>query len=263
MSKETNQATLRFKDKVAIVTGGVQGIGRGCVDVFVEHGGKVVVFDIKDDVGKAMQSNGPGEIIYFHCDVRKEEDVKTCIEETVKRLGKIDCLVNNVGCYNGPKSIDEYTVQDFRDLLDDNLISNFTASKYALPHIRKTNGSIVNISSISANAAFKNSTIYCATKGGVKSLTKALAIDEAKYGVRVNSIAPGCIESPLLRQTMPTEKMETLESCHTMQRTGQPREIGLACLFLAVDATFTTGEELMCTGGSEIGYGVKNTGLMV
>lgn len=261
MANTANQPALRFKDKVAIVTGGVQGIGRGCVDVFVEQGGKVAVFDINDDVGQAMKSDGPGEIMYFHCDMRKEEEVKNCVAETVKKLGKIDCLVNNVGCYYGHKSIDEISVQNFRDLLEDNLISNFTASKYALPHLRKTKGSIVNISSIGANAAFKNSTTYCATKGGVKALTKALAIDEAKYGVRVNSIAPGTIETPLLLKVSTKETIATLGSCHTIQRIGKPREIGLACLFLAVDATFTTGEELMCTGGSEIGYGNKNTGL--
>ncbi|XP_053380157.1 17-beta-hydroxysteroid dehydrogenase 14-like [Mercenaria mercenaria] len=94
--------------------------------------------------------------------------------------------------------------------------------------------------------------------GGVKALTKALAIDEAKHGVRVNSLAPGAVDTVSLREKVPAEQREYLEKCHTLGRLAQPREIGKACLFLAVDATFTTGEELMCTGGAEIGYGVKD-----
>ncbi|XP_045194076.2 17-beta-hydroxysteroid dehydrogenase 14-like [Mercenaria mercenaria] len=254
-------SALRFKDKVVIVTGGVQGIGRGIVDVFAENGGKVVVFDIQDDVGSKMKSEGPGEIIYMHCDMTKEDEIKSCIQEAEKQLGKIDCLVNNVGFHPGAYTIDELSVQGFKDLLQLNLISYFTASKYALPYLRKSKGNIVNISSIGSAAAFRNSVTYVATKGGITSFTKALAIDEAKYGVRVNAIAPGAVETPLLKEVWPADELEKLKTCHVLQKIAQPREIGLACLFLVVDATFTTGEQLMCTGGSEIGYGIKNTGL--
>ncbi|XP_045194099.2 17-beta-hydroxysteroid dehydrogenase 14-like [Mercenaria mercenaria] len=252
----SNLSALRFKDKVAIVTGGVQGIGRGIVDVLAENGGKVVVFDIQDDVGSKMKSEGQGEIIYMHCDMTKEDEIKSCIQAAEKRLGKIDCLVNHVGFHPGSYTIDELSVQGFKDLLQLNLISYFTASKYALPYLRKSKGNIVNISSIGSPAAFRNSVTYVATKGGVTSFTKALAIDEAKHGVRVNAIASGAIE-----EVWPADELEKLKTCHLLQKIAQPREIGLACLFLAVDATFTTGEQLMCTGGSEIGYGIKNTGL--
>lgn len=251
-------SALRFQDKVAIITGGCQGVGRGCVDVLVENGGKIVVFDIKDDIGSTMSVEGPGELVYIHCDVTKEEEIKNSIEAVIQRFGKLDCLVNNVGSHQGPNSIDDISMQSFRELLEVNLISNFAMSKYALPHIRKSKGSIVNISSITANAAMKNSSTYCASKGGVKSITKALAIDEAKYCVRVNSIAPGCVETELLKRLLSQEHRNFYAKCHTIGRLAQPREIGLACLFLAVDATFTTGEELFCTGGSEIGYGVKD-----
>ncbi|XP_053381556.1 17-beta-hydroxysteroid dehydrogenase 14-like [Mercenaria mercenaria] len=120
------------------------------------------------------------------------------------------------------------------------------------------------MTSTAARIGASLSTTYCATKGGCLSLTKALAIDEAKHGVRVNSISPACIDAPLMRrveqvggQEISEDRMKCLGSLHTLNRIGQPREIAKACLFLAVDATFTTGKELMCTGGSEIGYGVK------
>ncbi|XP_045196097.2 17-beta-hydroxysteroid dehydrogenase 14-like [Mercenaria mercenaria] len=160
-------------------------------------------------------------------------------------------------------TIDDISVQGFRDLLEINLVSNFTASKYALPHLRESKGCIVNISSNAASAAFKNSSTYCACKGGVSSLTRALAIDEAKYGVRVNSIAPGPVDTRLVRALMSVEERDLLAKCNNMNRFARPREIGLTCLYLAVDATFTTGEEIMCTGGAEVGYGVKGGGLMV
>ncbi|XP_060593663.1 17-beta-hydroxysteroid dehydrogenase 14-like, partial [Ruditapes philippinarum] len=198
----------------------------------------------------------------FHCNMTKEEKLK---ELVVKKYGQLDCLVNNVGTHPGSKTIDELTVQSFRDLLNLNLVSNFTASKYALPYLRKSKGNIVNITSISAHSGTGLASSYCATKGGCLSLTKALAIDEAKHGVRVNCISPGCIDTPLMRSVekasgneMTEERLNYIGSLHVnnllqpLNRIGQPREIGKACLFLAVDATFTTGEELMCTGGIEL-----------
>ncbi|XP_060555349.1 17-beta-hydroxysteroid dehydrogenase 14-like isoform X2 [Ruditapes philippinarum] len=244
------ETRLRFYQKVAIVTGGCDGVGRGCVDIL-------------DELGSNMTHDGPGKIIYIHCDMKSETEIKEAIEKTVKMCGKIDCLVNNVGSHPGPSSIDDITVQGFRDLLEINLISHFTASKYTLPHLRVSNGCIVNISSNCATKSFKNSSSYGATKGGVTSLTKALAIDEAKYGVRVNSIAPGPVNTRLLQSLMPAEEQELLAKCNHLNRLASPREIGQTCLYLATDATFTTGMEIMVTGGAEIGYGVKGGGNFV
>ncbi|XP_060593802.1 17-beta-hydroxysteroid dehydrogenase 14-like [Ruditapes philippinarum] len=260
MSSSDATRGLRFYNKVAIVTGGCRGIGRGCVDVLAEHGGKIAVLDLDDEVGASFASvNTPGEIFYVHCNMTKEEEIKNAIELVVKKYGQLDCLVNNVGTHPGSKTIDELTVQSFRDFLNLNLVSNFTASKYALPYLRKSKGNIVNITSISAHSGTGLASSYCATKGGCLSLTKALAIDEAKHGVRVNCISPGCIDTPLMRSVekasgneMTEERLNFIGSLHTLNRVGQPREIGKACLFLAVDATFTTGEELMCTGGCEL-----------
>ncbi|XP_060607337.1 17-beta-hydroxysteroid dehydrogenase 14-like [Ruditapes philippinarum] len=253
---------FRFSNMVAIVTGGCHGVGRGCAEIFAENGGTVVILDIDDEVGKALSSNGNGQLVYMHCDMQSEEDIKNAIQESVKRFGKIDCLVNNVARHPGVGLIDDISIHDFKDLLNINLIANFTASKYALPYLRKTKGNIVNIASISGVIANAASPTYCASKGGIISLTKALAIDEAMHGVRVNAIAPGPVDTPMLRDVMEkagdvegiTKAM--IESNH-LKRIADPKEIGKACLFLAVDATFTTGEVLMCSAGNEIGYGVK------
>ncbi|XP_053381307.1 17-beta-hydroxysteroid dehydrogenase 14-like isoform X1 [Mercenaria mercenaria] len=262
MADNQDRSGCRFSDKVAIVTGGCCGIGRGCADILAENGGTVVILDINDEVGNSLPKSGTGKLFYIHCDMQKEDDIKNAIKECIDKFGKIDCLVNNVAHHPGVGCIDDISVENFKELLNINLIANFTASKYALPYIRKTGGSIVNIASISGVIANAASPTYCASKGGVISLTKALAIDEAKHGVRVNAIAPGPVNTPMLNNVMKkagdvegiTKAMK--ESNH-LKRIADPREIGQACLFLAVDATFTTGEVLMCTAGNEIGYGVK------
>lgn len=251
---------LRLKDKVAIVTGGCSGIGLGCVEVFVENGGMVAVFDVAYTNGHSLSIPGPGKAVYIHCDVTKEEEIQKAIIRTVEEFGQIDCLVNNVGVSSGSCSIDDGTIDSFRRLLEVNVVSMFTMCKYALPYLRKVKGSIVNISSFSGTNGQALLSTYCASKGAVRSLSKALAIDESKYGVRVNTVCPGPTNTPLLRNFLDSndDKRKTIEGWSQLGRCGEPREIGLACLYLVTDATFSTGIDLMCTGGCEIGYGVKS-----
>src|SRR5579862_2578734 len=247
------------ESKVAIVTGGAKGIGEGCTRVFCGAGWRVVIsdYDEKSAVAlvKELNAEGPGEVYFELADMRKEEDIKRVIDHTIKRYGQLDALVNNAGWHPPTLPIDDFSVQDFYDLLQLNLIAVFVGCKVALPHLRKTHGSIVNISSLVAQLGQEGATIYCATKGAVSAFTKALAIDEAKNGVRVNSIQPGNIFTHMRVTSVnaspdPKGLHDWLESTQHLGRSGTIEEAGQTALFLASDqSSFITGIDLILSGG--------------
>jgi NAD(P)-dependent dehydrogenase (short-subunit alcohol dehydrogenase family) len=153
-------------------------------------------------------------------------------------------------------------VEDFRSLLELNLVSVFTASKFALPALRKSKGNIINLSSLVAMIGQSRAVTYIATKGAITSLTKALAIDEAQYGVRVNSVSPGNIYTPLWQEAIdaaddPQQCRTDGETAQLLGRMGTIEEVGKLCLFIAADATFTTGVDHIISGGAELDYGRK------
>ncbi len=256
-------------DKAALITGGSKGIGSGCARVFVRAGANVVICDIDEEAGCTLAAElaaaGPGTCHFEPCDVRRPEQIERVIERAVTHLGRLDCLINNAGQHPPHQPIDGFSVEAFREMLEMNLVSVFAACKYALPHLRKTRGSIINLGSIVGAVGQWQATTYCASKGGVHGLTKALAIDEAEHGVRVNAILPGNI---LTQSRLDFEAgMENGQAFHdfveTWQWTGRSgtiEEAGNLCLFLASDAaSFITGAELPLTGGIELGQGPKVT----
>ena len=257
---------VRF-DKVGIITGGSKGIGEGCARALCAAGGKVVICARDIDTGKQLAAKlaaeGPGECHFEPCDVRVPEQIQRVIDTTIERHGQLDCLVNNAGWHPPSLPIDDFSIDDFKDLLQLNLVSYFAGCKFALPHLRKTRGSIVNMGSLVGTIGQEFATIYCATKGGISALTKALAIDEARHGVRVNAILPGHIFTPLADSILakakdPQAAYKHLESLQWMGHWGTIDDVGQACLFLASDAaSYITGVELILSGGSELGYGVK------
>ena len=254
-------------NKVAIVTGGSKGIGEGCARALCAAGGKVVICDRDIDTGvqlaAKLTAEGPGECQFEPCDVRVPEQIQRVIDMTIERYGRLDCLVNNAGYHPPSHPIDSVSIDDLKDLLQLNLVSVFAACKYALPHLRKSHGNIVNMGSLVGIMGQEFATMYCATKGGISALTKALAIDEARHGVRVNAILPGNIVTPLadflLAKTKdPQAAYDHLGRLQWMGRWGTIDEVGQACLFLASDAaSYITGVELILSGGAELGYGVK------
>jgi len=258
---------MTYTDKVVIVTGGSKGIGEGCVRVFVTAGAKVVFCARHPKEGNALAAEvnqrGPGEAHFIACDVTREDDIRRLIDDTVARYGRIDCLINNAGSHPPHLPIDGFSLQDFRDLLELNLISMFAACKYALPHLRESRGNIINLSSLVGMMGQLRATTYVATKGAISALTKALAIDEAEHGVRVNSVTPGNIYTPLWQQAIdaapdPAAARAEGDAAQLMGRMGTIEEAGRLCLFIAAEATFTTGVDHLISGGAELSYGRKS-----
>jgi NAD(P)-dependent dehydrogenase (short-subunit alcohol dehydrogenase family) len=257
---------VRYADKVVLVTGGSKGIGEGCVRAFVGAGSRVVFCARGEREGEALArdltARGPGEAIFMRCDVSKVAEVERLVDATVERLGRLDCLVSNAGWHPPHKPIDEFSCQDFRDLLELNLVSMFAACKRALPHLRKTRGNIVNLSSLVGAMGQLHATTYVATKGAITAFTKALAVDEAAHDVRVNSVSPGNVYTPLWQEAIdaapdPARCRAEGEAAQLLGRMGTIEETGRLCLFIAAEATFTTGVDHVLSGGAELGYGRK------
>jgi len=257
---------MKYTNKVVVVTGGSKGIGKGCVQAFVSAGAKVVFCARHEAEGQSlaaeMKTQGPGDARFVPCDVSKPEDIKHLIDNTVASHGRLDCLINNAGWHPPHKSIDAFSIEDFRDLLELNLVSIFAACKFALPHLRQVQGNIINLSSLVGAMGQLHATTYVATKGAITAFTKALAIDEAAHGVRVNSVSPGNVYTPLWQQAIDDAPdgeacREEGEAAQLLGRMGTIEEAGKLCLFIAAEATFTTGVDHIISGGAELGYGRK------
>ena len=252
---------------VALVTGGSDGVGAGCARVFAEAGATVVISARSAERGvqfaRELTAAGPGVCHYVQCDVSDPEALRDLVQGVVHEHGRLDTMINNAGQNFGWRPIDDIDVAEFVRLLAINLVPYFAGIQYALPHLRRTQGTIVNIGSIVADVGFFSNPDYVATKGAISSLTKALAIDEAAHGVRVNCVLPGNIMTPgrrALQDSSPDGDAfhAFLESWQWMGRSGTPEEVGYAVLFLASRfASFITGTTLLISGGMELGQGPK------
>ncbi|XP_074872153.1 L-fucose dehydrogenase isoform X1 [Carettochelys insculpta] len=260
---------LRYPGRAVVVTGGSRGIGRAVVREFVRQGANVVFCapETEGTAGRALvqelqEAGGPGEAHFQPCDVTKEEEIQELIAVTLQRYGRIDCLVNNAGCHPPEEQIDAISSQHFRELLDINLVAYFLTAKFALPHLRETRGNIINISSLVGIIGQRQAVPYVATKGAVTAMTKAMAVDESRYGVRVNSISPGNIWTPMwveaASQTAdPEATIQAGKEAQLLGRMGTAEECALAVMYLAADGTFCTGIDLLLSGGAELAYGPK------
>lgn len=256
----------RYEGKVTIVTGGSKGIGEGCVRVFLDEGSSVVFCSRGKAEGEALEkelsAKHPGKVLFVPCDVSKEDQVRHVIDVTISKFGKLDCLINNAGWHPPHKTIDQFTVQEFRELFELNMVSMFVACQHAIPHLRKTKGNIINMSSLVGHMGQLHAVTYVATKGAITAFTKALAVDEAANGVRVNSVSPGNIWTPLWAGTAesvedPKKFIDESNRVQWLGRMGTIEESGKLCLFIAAEATFTTGVDHIQSGGAELAYGSK------
>ena len=253
---------MRLKDKIAIVTGGSKGIGAGVCEVFCEEGAHCFVIarhrDAIDAKVHELRDRG-GKAAGVVCDVGKSDQVRAMIDRVVADAGRIDVLVNNAG-YHISKGVEQLSEEEWDFLLDTNLKSVFLCTRYALPYLKETRGSVINMSSMVGLVGQPNACAYAATKGGIIAMTKNMAIDLARYGVRVNVICPGWIQTPLVedwfgQQQDPDAARQYIYSQHPLNRIGTVREVGKAALFLATDdSAFTTGSVIECDGGVTLGY---------
>ncbi len=250
---------MRLDGKVAIVTGSASGIGAGIAERFVEAGASVAILDVNGQgarrVAESLLTKGPA--LAVECDVAVEEQVKHAIAQTLERFGKLDVLVNNAGI-EVFGTVVEVSSEQWDRQVGVNLKGAFLCSKYSVPHLRGRGGAIVNIVSIHAIVGYAGTVAYDASKSGLMGLTRAMALDHAREGIRVNAICPGYTDTPMLaewveKQPDRDETMKQVLRIHPLGRIGKPRDIAEAALFLASDAaSFITGATLVVDGALTI-----------
>jgi len=256
----------RVEGKVAVVTGGASGIGRGCAEILAREGAAVVITDIQDHKGEALAAELGGQARYLHHDVTSEEAWIEVIAEVERRHGRLDILVNNAGIGIGCPTITAMSLADWRRQQAINVEGVFLGIKHTLPLMRRAGngGSIINMSSVAGLKGSPNLAAYCATKGAVRLFTKAVALEcgAAQDGVRVNSVHPGIIETPIWEGIVGMGEAGTnappdLDALSTMAVPlgvkGVPLDIANGVLWLASDESrYVTGAELVIDGGLSV-----------
>lgn len=247
---------MRLEGKTAIITGAAQGIGREIALTFAREGADVVIADVQveaaREIAAEMEKIGRKALV-VKTDVSNSEDVNRMVRATVDKFGKIDILVNDAGiCV--VKSLQELSEEDWDKQLDINLKGTFLCTKRVVQEmLNRGKGKIVNIASGLAQVALPNYSAYTASKGGVMSLTRALALELAPKGINVNAVAPGLIATPLQEARIREEGYEKLVEGIPIGRLGRPDDVAQAVLYLASEESdFVVGETIFITGGSTI-----------
>ena len=243
---------MRLKDKVAVVTGAAQGIGRAVAERFAAEGARVVVSDVNDALGQAAAKAIGRGAVYVHCDTGSKGDADALIAAAVKAFGRVDVLVNNAGIVHAAEFLD-LKEEDFDRVLRVNLKGYFLCGQAAARQMVRQGGggAIVNMSSVNAVLAITNIAPYVVSKGGVNQLTNVMAQALAPHNIRVNGIGQGSIATDLLKKVMVDEAARRKIMSRTpMGRPGDPAEVAAVALFLASDdASYITGQTVYPDGG--------------
>ena len=244
---------------VVLITGALTGIGRAAAFAFAREGNRVVVSGRHEDIGQALAAElreFGGKAEFIRADVRREDDVRNLVDQTVARFGRLDAAVNAAGTEGEPGLVTEQTADSYAATFDTNVLGTLLSMKHELRvMLAQRSGSIVNVSSTYGHAGTPNASVYAASKHAVEGLTTSAALEVASSGVRVNAVAPGPTETGMLnRFTGNAERKAGLVSTVPLARVGQPDEIANALVFLASDkAAFITGHVLSVDGGKSAG----------
>lgn len=238
----------RLQDKVIIITGAAQGMGATHARLCIAAGAKVVLTDINAEKGQALANELGSNALFIQHDVTNEDDWAQVIAKTEAKFGTINVLVNNAGITQS-KSILDTSLEDYRRILEINQVSVFLGMKAVIPSMQKTEqGSIINISSI--NGLVGGAIGYTDSKFAVRGMTKAAALECAPYGIRVNSVHPGVIATPMIMQGDTKAAVEAFAKSIPLKRVAKPEEVSSMVLYLASDdSSYSTGSEFIVDGG--------------
>jgi NAD(P)-dependent dehydrogenase (short-subunit alcohol dehydrogenase family) len=244
-----------FSNKVALVTGGSSGIGRATALAFAQKGAKVVIASRRVNESEEtvqLVKDAGSEAIFVKTDITKATEVENLINQTVTTFGRLDYAFNNAGTEGimGPSI--EQTEENWDNVIDSNLKGTWLSMKYEIPQMLKLGGgAIVNNASVAGVVGFSNGSIYCASKHGILGLTKAVALEQAQAGIRINAICPAFIETPMVDRLLNTEELHAhFLAGHPIGRFGKPEEVAAAVVWLCSPAaSFITGHPLLIDGG--------------
>jgi NAD(P)-dependent dehydrogenase (short-subunit alcohol dehydrogenase family) len=253
---------MKLHGKVAIITGGSSGIGLAAARLFAREGCRVVLAARGAERGRQAAQQvcqEGGEAIFVPCDVSRAADCRRVVEKAVETFGRLDILFNNAGVIYIDRTVVQTSEEEWDETMNSNLRGTFLMSKAALPEMVKVGGgAVVNNASVFGLKAGAGAAAYCAAKGGVIQLTRAMAVDHAAQNIRVNCICPGSVDTPMLRGEMETlgggeEMAARFAARHPMNRIAAPEEVARAVLYLASDdSPFVTGVILPVDGGRSV-----------
>ena len=244
---------MSFENVKVVVTGGAKGIGGACVEAFMEGGAKVCILDI-DQAGQEFADSLGNDTFFIHCDVSKEDEVKTAFRKIEKKIGAVEVLVNNAGIQSY-STVTETTEEEWDLIMNVNLKSAFLCSKYAIPMmLKKKKGCVINVASVQSFISQKNVAPYTTSKTALLGLTRSIAVDYAP-NIRSVAVCPGTVDTPMLRNSIqespnPDEVLEECNEMHLVKRIGSSNEVAELITYLSSDkASFITGQTIRIDGG--------------
>jgi len=249
-----------LKDKVILITGGTAGIGLACTRAYVAAGAYVAVIGLEEqEVAETMKIIGDDHL-GICCDVSKDIDVRESIEKTIAKFGRLDAIHNNAGVGSPSKPLHTTTDAEWDLLINVNIKSILLTTRHGYPYLKAATGCILHTGSLVGEIGQENHAAYSATKGAINALTKSMALDYAKDGIRVNTVLPAAVMTPMLHtwayeQPDPQKVFDFLKDIHALGYCPEGDVIADACVFLLSDkARFITGVNLPLSGGAELGY---------